>query len=157
MSVRSSAGAFPRLRVEYCELPLRLELSSSISACSSMSISIVSLSFSFSLLELAPFLLLLRLVVASSFGLFFLLFVLGFALAILRSLLSICIGDVSRSRLPLSVSPSWLGFPFGLPVGLRIALLLSLLSVVSVSIPSVWFVVFAVLSVVCGDRGGKLR
>ena len=67
------------------------------------------------------------------------------------------------SMLSLSVSSSWLGFPFGLPVGLRTALLLLLLSVVSVSTPSVASVsapsvssvVFAVLLVVCCDRGGK--
>ena len=106
ISIYSSVGAFPRLRIEYYKLPLRLELLSLISACSSITISIISLSFSFSLLRLALFLLLLRLIIALSFSLFFLLFILGFALVILRLLLSIHISNISRSRLLLSVSPS---------------------------------------------------
>jgi hypothetical protein len=76
----------------------------------------------------------------------------------LRLLLSIRIGDASRcSVLSLSVSPSWLGLPFGLPVGLHTALLLLLPSIASVSIPSVSFIVFAVVPVVCCNRGGKFN
>ena len=55
----------------------------------------------------------------------------------------------------LSVSFSWLGFPFKLFIGLYIALFLLLLSVTSVFTLSVLFIVSAVLSVVCYNRGGK--
>ena len=157
ISIYGSIGAFPRLRVEYYKLLLRLEPLSLISAYSSITILIVSLSFSFSLLKLALFLLLLRLIIVLSFSLFFLLFILYFALAILQSLLSIYIGNISHSRLLLSVSPSQLGFPFRLPVRLYTALLLLLLSIISISIPSIQFVIFTILSVIYSNRGRKLR
>ena len=121
-------------------------------------------SFSFSLLKLALLLFLLRLIIASSFYLFFLLFILGFTLVILRLLLSIRIGNISRySILLLSISSSQLGFPFRLPIGLRTALLLLLLSVISVSTLSITSVstlsilsiVFTVLLVVYYNRGRK--
>ena len=123
-----------------------------------------SVSFSFSLLKLALLLFLLRLVIASSFCLFFLLFILGFTLVILRLLLSIRISDISRySILLLSISSSQLGFLFRLPVRLYTALLLLLLSITSISTPSVTSVstlsvlsiVFTVLLVICYNRGRK--
>ena len=157
ISIYSSIGTFPRLYIEYYKLLLRLEPSSLISTYLSITILIISLSFSFSLLRLAPFLLLLQLIIVSSFSLFFLLFILGFALAILQSLFPIRISNISHySRLLLSISPFQLGFPFRLPVGLYTALLLLLLSVISISIPSIQFVVFTVLSIIYSNRGRKL-
>ena len=113
-------------------------------------------SFSFSLFKLALFLFLLQLIIVLSFCLFFLLFILGFILIILQLLFSIYIRNMSHySILLLSVSSSWLSFPFRLPVGLYITLFLLLLSVTSVFTPSVLSVVFTVLLVVYYNRGGK--
>ena len=133
----------------YCKFLLGLgpSFSSSVSVLVSSIILILIISLLF----------LLQLIVVSSFCLFFLLFRLGFALVVLQSLLSICVGDVSCCFILLSVSPSWLGFPFGLPVGLHTALLLLLPSVTSVSTLSVSSVVFVLLSVVCCNKSGKLN
>jgi len=133
--------------VGYCKFPLGL-------GPSFLSLVLVSVSSTI-LILIISLLFLLWLIVVSSFCLFFLLFRLGFALVVLQSLLSICVGDVSCCFILLSVSLSWLGFLFGLPVGLCIALLLLLLSVVSVSTLSVSSVAFVLLSVVCCDKSGK--
>jgi len=135
--------------VGYCKFSLGLgpSFSSLVSVLVFLTILILIISLLF----------LLQLVVASSFCLFFLFFRLGFALVVLQSLFSICVGDVFCCFILLSVSPSWLGFPFGLPVGLCTAFFLLLLSVASVFILSISSVVFVLLSVVCCDKGGKLN